>query len=172
MSNVQNFAEERASRVGGAEFPDLDNDTMDGVTSEILDALDRVGAETEPEPVLLPAAAQWARFRDAFAEAMEGGLYTVEDLERKLAAGEAYLWPGRNAAVVAERVVYPSGEAVLQTLWAVGDLAEVLALAPGIEATGRLLGCSSMLVEGRKGWERVLKDHGYEPWSVTLRKAL
>ena len=119
-----------------------------------------------------PLAKQWSRFRDQFAEAMEGGLYTVEDLELMIQTGEAYFWPGVNSAVVAKRVVYPSGEAVMQTLWAVGDIEEVVALEPGIAATGRLLGCSSMLVEGRAAWTKVLKSAGYEPWSVTLRKAL
>ncbi len=118
-----------------------------------------------------PIEAQWARFRPQFAEAMEGGLYTVEDLEAKIASGAAYFWPGRNSAVVAERVEYP-GETVMQTMWSVGDLEEVIAMAPGIEATARLLGCTSMLLEGRKGWEKILRPHGYEPWSVTLRKAL
>lgn len=119
-----------------------------------------------------PLGAQWARFRDAFASAMEGGLYTVEDLELMIQTGEGYFWPGVTSAVVAKRVVYPSGEAVMQTLWAVGDIEEVVALEPGIAATGRLLGCSSMLVEGRAAWTKVLKSAGYEPWSVTLRKAL
>jgi hypothetical protein len=29
-----------------------------------------------------------------------------------------------------------------------------------------------MLVEGHAGWARALKDIGYRPWSVTVRKAL
>lgn len=136
------------------------------------------GAADLPPPVgnvtwaETPLARQWARFRDQFAEAMQGGLYTVDDLEMKIATGDAYFWPGKASAVVAQRVVYPSGEAVMQTLWAVGDVEEVLALAPGIEATARLVGCSSMLLEGRAGWSKILRGHGYEPWSVTLRKVL
>lgn len=146
---------------------------------ELARAMDLAGelpASAEPEDMAMwahtPLAQQWGRFREAFAMAMEGGLYTVEDLEAMIAGGEAYFWPGVNSAVVAKRVVYPSGEAVMQTLWAVGDIEEVVALEPGIAATGRLLGCSSMLVEGRAAWTKVLKSAGYEPWSVTLRKAL
>lgn len=119
-----------------------------------------------------PLAKQWARFRDQFAQAMEGSLYKVDDLELMIASGSAYFWPGKDSAVVAQRVVYPSGEAVMQTLWAVGDIDEVVRLAPGIEATARLVGCSSMLVEGHAGWARVLKAQGYDRWSVTLRKEL
>jgi len=35
-----------------------------------------------------------------------------------------------------------------------------------------MMGCTSMLVEGRAAWKKLLGPMGYEPWSVTLRKAL
>lgn len=168
MSNVQTLHQ---ARVG-------DPSTILDEDSELARALAAAGGLASSVDdgtnawATTPLAKQWARFRDQFAEAMEGGLYTVEDLEVMIVTGEAYFWPGVNSAVVAKRVVYPSGEAVMQTLWAVGDIEEVVALEPGIAATGRLLGCSSMLVEGRAAWTKVLKSAGYEPWSVTLRKAL
>lgn len=163
MSNVHTLAEERAARLAGEIEMDED--------------LAAVLAAADPLPVaplrnLSPIEAQWLRFRDQFAEAMQGGLHTVESLETDVANGDAYFWPGRDCAVIAKRVVYPNGEAVMQTQWAVGDLEEVLSLAPGIEAAARLVGCSRMLIEGRKGWERVMKAHGYTPWSVTLEKVL
>lgn len=165
-ANVTSYAEERALRAA----PDLAAGAGDEMAAALAAAPDLavppVGA------FVSPLEAQWVRFRDDFAEAMEGGLYTVEDLEEMILEGRAYFWPGAAAAVVAERVVYPSGEAVLQTLWAVGDLAEVLTLEPALCATARLLGCSRVLIEGRKGWERLMKPAGYEPWSVTLQKVL
>lgn len=118
-----------------------------------------------------PIQVQWERWKPAFAEAMAHSFHDIQDLERKIGQGRAYLFPGKNAAVVAEKAEY-SGETVFQALWSVGDMEEVLDLAPGIEAFGRLIGCSSMLVEGRRGWEKVLKPHGYEFFSVTMRKAL
>jgi hypothetical protein len=144
-----------------------------GFEDDLEAALD--AAEALPDrgpPAPSPIEAQWMRFRDQFAEAMDGGPYRIDDLEREVMSGEVYFWPGRNSALVARRVIYPSGEATMETLWAVGDVEEVITLSPGMEATARLLGCSAVMVEGRKGWERVLKPHGYEPWSVTLRKAL
>ena len=147
-----------------------------------LDLEDIIGPEVEApklevvqervEPVNLPIHREWARFKDRFATAMEDGLYTIEALEKKIGQGKAIFLPGRDAAIVAEKVTYDGGRSVLQTLWAVGDLQEVIALSPGLEAMGRIMGCSQMLVEGRKGWEKVLAPHGYKPWSVTLTKDL
>jgi hypothetical protein len=176
MSNVHNYALERASR----ETNDLslvDDDLADMASDEMAEALARVAPIAEPAPVVAipadvsPLLAQWLKFRPQFADAMEGGFYSVEGLEAEILNGEAYFWPAENAAVVAKRVDM-GGEVVMQTLWAVGDLAEVLTLEPGIAATARIVGCSSVLVEGRAGWTKLLKPMGYEPWSVTVRKAL
>jgi hypothetical protein len=173
MSNVASYSEERAAR-GVSDLPDLDDELVGAATDEMAEALARVAPG--PEPVRAPAAtgmlAQWERYRPQIAEAMDGGLYTLDELEAEIARGETYFWPGANAAVVAKPVSYPNGAKAMTTLWAVGDLDEVLALAPGIEATARLVGCTLMLVEGRKGWEKLLKPQGYEPWSVTVAKVL
>jgi hypothetical protein len=45
-------------------------------------------------------------------------------------------------------------------------------MAPGVESMGRMMGCTEMLIEGRAAWAKLLKPLGYEPFSVTLRKAL
>lgn len=120
-----------------------------------------------------PLLSQWARFRPLFAEAMgEGGFWNIEDLEQKIAHKRAFFFPGRDAALVSQIETYPGGEKVMQVLWAAGDVAEILSMAPGVESIARMMGCSSMLIEGQKAWERLLKPQGYEPWSVTIRKAL
>lgn len=137
--------------------------------SEAFDIEANVHHLAEPED---PMLAQWKRFRPLFAEAMGDGLWTIEDLEAKIAHRRAFLFPGANSAVVTEIVEYPGGERAMQTLWACGDIEEVVALAPGIEATARMMGCTCMIVEGRRSWERVLKASGYDFMSTTLRKAL
>ena len=143
----------------------------------VLDELDGMGIEPLPMKVVTPETeapmhAQWAKYRPAFAEAMAGGLHSIEDMDRKLAQGRAILFPGKDSAIIAEKVDYATGTSVFQATWSIGDLAEILTLAPGVEAIGRSLGCTEMLIEGRKGWERILKTLGYEPWSITVRKAL
>lgn len=142
----------------------------------VLDELDAMEIPQLPvKPVTSdtpnPLHAQWLRFRPLFEEAMADGLYTIEGLERSVGQGKAIFFPGKNAALVAERVTYDD-RSVFQVLWCVGDLDEAVGMAPGVEAIGRSLGCSEILIEGRKGWERVLKPLGYEPWSITVRKVL
>lgn len=120
-----------------------------------------------------PLLSQWARFRDLFKEAMaENGFWTIEDLEQKIAHRRAFFFPGKSAALVGYIEVYPGGRKVFQSLWAVGDLQEIVAMIPGLESIGRMLGCDGILVEGRDGWERALEPLGYERWSVSLYKEL
>lgn len=119
-----------------------------------------------------PVLRQWARFRDRFAEAMDTSLYSIEELEERIATHRAYLFAGKNAAVVAQVEPYPGGARAMQVQWACGDMDEILALAPGIEAMARMVGCTMMIVEGQKGWERLLKPHGYDFFSTTLAKEL
>lgn len=119
-----------------------------------------------------PLLAQWARFRDLFAEAMTDGFWTLEDLETKIANKQAFFFPGKAAALVGEIQLYPGGAQVMQITWAVGDVNEILAMEPGIIALCRMMGCAGMLIEGRVGWIRLLKPLGYEPWSATVFKAI
>lgn len=119
-----------------------------------------------------PLLSQWARFRPLFAEAMREGFWTVEDLEQKIAHKRAFFFPGKESAIVTEVSTYPGGEQVMQALWAVGSTEEIVAMTPGVEAVARMMGCTSVLIEGRAAWQKVLAPLGYEAFSVTLRKAL
>lgn len=119
-----------------------------------------------------PVMAQWARFRDRFAEAMDGSLYTVEELEQRIATHRAFLFAGKASAIVGQCEPYPGGALAMQLLWACGEVDELVSLLPGIEAVARMQGCDRMVVEGPRGWERILKAVGYGFFSVTLAKGL
>jgi len=145
------------------ETPDMEPDlipTDDG--AEVIE----LNADVDP------LLAQWARFRDQFADAMGPGFWTIEDLEQKIAHRRAFFFPGRDAALVGQIEVYPGGERVFQFLWAVGDVRELVAMVPGCEAMARMMGCTAMLIEGRPAWKKVMEPLGYKPWSLTLHKAL
>lgn len=139
---------------------------------ELDAAPEETGVVINLETTVDPLLSQWARWRDQFREGMADGFWTVEDLEQKIAHRRAFFFPGRNAAMVGEIVEFPGGMKVLQMLWCVGDIAEIVGMAPGVEALGRMMGCGGMLVEGRPAWSRILRANGYEPWSATVFKAL
>lgn len=125
----------------------------------------------DPEPVD-PLLSQWAKFRDQFSEGMRDGFWTLEDLEQKIADKRAFFFPGRDAAMVGEISVFPGGARCFQILWACGEVAELLQMLPGVESMARMMGCTTMLVEGRPAWKRVLETQDYKLWSVTLHKGL
>lgn len=114
-----------------------------------------------------PVMVQWARFRERFAEAISGTLYAIAEVEQDVAAHRSLLFAGKDSAIIGQ-----PNDGVMQLMWAVGDLAEIVALLPGIDAVARMQGCTRMVVEGPRGWERILKAAGYAFYSVTLTKEL
>jgi hypothetical protein len=104
---------------------------------------------------------------------MRDGFYRIERLDDDVLSGRVQFWPGNNAAIITEIVDYAGGEKVIQGLWATGDLDEMVEhIIPFVEDWARSIGCTSVLIESRPGWERVLKSAGYERFSVTVRKGL
>jgi hypothetical protein len=113
----------------------------------------------------------WAEWRDQFAKACDGSHYTIEALEHALLSGKLYPLFGDGCCYLVEIVSYPT-ETACQIMWAAGDLDAVLSELPKVEAWAKAQGCSEMLVEGRAGWARALRNMNYRPWSVTVRKGL
>lgn len=124
-----------------------------------------------PPTPALPVPPHFEAHRERLAEALEGGFYSMDDVLRALAEGRAQFWPGNGAAMVTEIHTYPA-ETVLQVWLGAGDMGELLAMAPGIESWARLNGCTAVVVEGRQGWSKILKEKGYAPFSVSCKKAL
>ena len=96
------------------------------------------------------------------------------DLIADLTTGMAQLWPGERAAMVTQllRSTDGSGLDEVRCWLAGGDMDDVLALRPGIEAWARQQGCTWATVDGRHGWTRSLRKHGYRDDDGELRKAL
>lgn len=91
----------------------------------------------------------------------------MEDLTARLLDGTAQIWSSPLACVVTE-VTPPDVH-----IWlAGGDLRSVLAFQTPLEYWARSLGCTSLTLSGRLGWDRVLKPLGYERDGDALRKML
>jgi hypothetical protein len=144
-----------------------------------LDAeLEEMGVPASEPPlpavreVAKPPHAHWERCKGWIEDGLGDSLLKIADIEEQLAKGEAILWPGSRCAIVSEFVTYPSGERASQVMSAGGDLDEILSMVPGMEAFARLNGCNQSTVEGRRGWEKVLKAGGYSFLSIKLVKHL
>lgn len=112
--------------------------------------------------------------RDLLLEALATGDGRVNEatLVSGLVQGKYQLWRTPNSAGVTEVDRTPSKTSLFVFLSA-GDLSEVMhACTHAVEPWAREQGCTSMLISGRKGWERTLRPVGYEFQSVNLIKQI
>jgi hypothetical protein len=114
------------------------------------------------------------RCRTWIEDALEyaGGTHNFNDIAAGVLSDRYQIWPSNNSVVVTEIVVYPQLKD-LHYFLAGGNLDELKAMRPIIEAWGKELGCTRVSLAGRKGWERTfLKDEGYRPNWFVLSKEL
>ena len=123
---------------------------------------------------MIDAFAELNRCRRWIEDALEyaGGTHTFNDIAAAVLSDRFQIWPSNNAVVVTEIVVYPQLKD-LHFFLAGGNLDELKAMRPIIEAWGKEVGCTRVSLAGRKGWERTfLKDEGYRPNWFVLSKEL
>ena len=126
--------------------------------STLLTAEDRMGA-------------QWERCHKWISDALKysGGTHSIEDVYLACAVGEAQLHPLEKSCIITEVVDYPS--LTVCRIWlAGGDLDELVEAEKSIAVWAKAQGCDAMEINGRKGWQRQLKD--YTATSVVLTKDL
>jgi len=126
--------------------------------------------EVQPD-FIHPLAPQLERCRPWLEDSLGDSMLTWDDVRARVFQARAQFWPGKNAALITEIITYDKTKAI-QVITAGGDMVELKKLATGAEAYGRMMQCEYAVVEGRKGWERALKDDGYEFYAVTVRKSL
>ena len=98
--------------------------------------------------------------------------YTFEDVCKAVSEGRLQFWPGPNSVVITEIIEYPQYR-TLNYFLAGGNLAELAAMLPRIEAWGRMQNCTRAILIGRKGWERTfITQEGYAPELVVFGKTL
>lgn len=103
---------------------------------------------------------------------LAGNTHSFEDVRAAIDEGRVIFWPGANSAVLTEIIEYPQ-QRTLNFWLAGGNLAELEAMYPGIEAWGREQGCTTASTSGRPGWERTfLKREGWKPRTVVMTKEL
>ena len=100
------------------------------------------------------------KLKKALEHAGEG--YTLEDVRKEIAEGRAHLWNTEKSAAVTQ----------ILDVWLYGGELEDL---PELErqATERAKACGIEQIifwGGRKGWERVLKHHGYVEKTILVKE--
>lgn len=113
----------------------------------------------------------WDHCRGWLLPALHPDCASEAELLEDLDSGGAQLWPGERAAMVTQSVT-DAGGPCLHVWLAGGELAEILALKPGVEAWARAQGCLRVTIDGRPGWTRVLRRHGYARRGAELERRL
>ena len=103
------------------------------------------------------------------------GPYKIEDVLSELHSGEAQLWlvmevDDVKAIVVTVLNEHPNSKTCLLWLCAGSKRESWVHLIKNIETWAKLQNCDAMVMRGRPGWERVLKD--YEKTKIILQKKL
>lgn len=83
------------------------------------------------------------------------GCYTIDDVRNYVLSGDMQLWPGERSAIVTQISQFPQ-RTVCTVAFAGGDIDELKAAAPGIEAWAKRSGCDLIYTIGRHGWARAL----------------
>lgn len=116
-----------------------------------------------------PAVSHWI-----FKSIDKVDLLQSEAVERQVLDGVARLWVVHNgvflAAVVTEVYFVESGKICAVVACGGEGVLAALELLEQIEKYAKQEGCRSIIVCGRKGWARALKD--YRQAAVVLRKEL
>lgn len=114
----------------------------------------------------------YIRFREQFADALDPRFYSIEWLDRKIHNNEYRLWANDDAAIIAKIEHYPTGAMEVHGMLAAGNLKQIVSLIPLAENWGRSLGCIVGGISSHPAWQKIMKNHGYEPSQTVLRKEL
>ncbi len=99
-------------------------------------------------------------------------LYDLQDVLRDVEANHAQLWAGDRSCMVTSIDDYPNGERVLRVWLCAGELDHVMEGRVQVEEWAKQAGCTQIIIEGRPGWVRALKEHGFEHYATQVRKIL
>lgn len=93
---------------------------------------------------------------------------TLEDIRGWVMDGTMQLWCGEGFVGVTEVVDYPHMKVLVVCLAAGNKDAVIGAYQGKIEPFAKAIGAQAVEIQGREGWARELRHHGFKQSSVTL----
>jgi hypothetical protein len=127
--------------------------------------------DTQQDLHISSLADEFERCADYIVAALEyaGHSHTLQDVWQAITNKQAAFFPLEKSAIVVEIVDYPQ-RATCRIWLAGGDMEELIEAEKNVCDWARGLGCDSMEIIGRRGWERQLRD--YKPTATVLVKDL
>lgn len=115
------------------------------------------------------ARKEWARCRPMVEAALRhsAGTHTIEDVEDGVRASRYIVWTGTKSVAVTEFHQFPQAR-FLHIFLAGGDLEELKSMVPTWVNFAQFNGCSQLTICGRRGWERALREQGWNADLVCL----
>jgi len=100
-----------------------------------------------------------------------GDLLSFDDLIAAARERRAQIWSEGNALAATEILQFPQRR-VLNIITGVGNLPDLLAMQPRVEAFAKAEGASLMWTHGRSAWRRIGQRRGWFPHSILFVKSL
>ena len=107
------------------------------------------------------------RAKLAKALARAGDLYSLDDLLERINDGRMQAHVSRETIAVTEISVYPKRR-VLTIILLVGDLEDGENLHAQVLDFARKMSCDAIVTQGRVGWARLAKSHGWQTVSTNM----
>ena len=116
-------------------------------------------------------AESWQRSKPFLADALgPSGSHSVEDVLEEVEEGSAVFYPVKNGAAVFKLGEYPQKRVLVIWLYGGEMASNIEGVLEAAEFHARELDCTELMIVGRRGWERVLKPHGFVHQGVVLTK--
>jgi hypothetical protein len=108
-------------------------------------------------------------YRAKLAKALEraGGLYELSDILERIDDGRMQAHVSRETIAVTEVSIYPKRRVLTMILLA-GDLVDGEDLHEQVLSFARKLKCDAIIAQGRVGWARLAKSHGWKIVSTNM----
>ena len=95
--------------------------------------------------------------------------HNLTDVRNMVEGGTAQLWPAERGAMVTEIVNFPQRR-VMNVFLAGGELDQILAMEADAIGWSKHWGANGVMLNGRKGWERVLAARGWRHLYTVMGK--